>query len=104
MLASIVVTTGPPAKAWTPPTSPLQRCKSTSSPAAISRKALLGDISGDRKEGTQWAMTVATLLSLQLGWGLWLMPSVYARCPYVLPVPTRTLAARPMHTMHPVSL
>ena len=26
-----------------------------------------------------WAITIATLLSLQLGWGLWLTPSDYAR-------------------------
>lgn len=27
-----------------------------------------------------WEATVATLLSLQLGWGLWLMPHDFARC------------------------
>ena len=33
-----------------------------------------------RSGKASWAVTIATLLSLQLGWGLWLMPSDYARC------------------------
>ncbi len=45
--------------------------------------------SGDSEEGTSalapdkerapWPVTLGTLLALQLGWGLWLMPAVYAR-------------------------
>lgn len=31
-----------------------------------------------------WAITIATLLSLQLGWGLWLTPSDYARRVHLL--------------------
>jgi len=29
-----------------------------------------------------WGATVATLLSLQLGWGMWLMPHDFARSPF----------------------
>ena len=32
---------------------------------------------GDRR--ASWPVTVVTLLSLQLGWGLWLLPADYAR-------------------------
>lgn len=31
------------------------------------------------KERAPWPVTLGTLLALQLGWGLWLMPNVYAR-------------------------
>lgn len=31
------------------------------------------------KERAPWPVTLGTLLALQLGWGLWLMPAVYAR-------------------------
>ena len=37
-----------------------------------------------RSGKASWAVTIATLLSLQLGWGLWLMPSDYARCSSLL--------------------
>jgi hypothetical protein len=62
--------------------SPLARGKTLGSPAVGVgvRQSLLGDATGERRRGTEWGMTVATLLSLQLGWGLWLMPAVYARC------------------------
>ncbi len=34
------------------------------------------------KERAPWPVTLGTLLALQLGWGLWLMPAVYARSAY----------------------
>jgi hypothetical protein len=30
-------------------------------------------------ERAPWPVTLATLMALQLGWGLWLMPAVYAK-------------------------
>ncbi len=30
-------------------------------------------------ERAPWPATLATLMALQLGWGLWLMPAVYAK-------------------------
>lgn len=36
------------------------------------------------KERAPWPVTLGTLLALQLGWGLWLMPAVYARSAYSL--------------------
>jgi vesicular inhibitory amino acid transporter len=35
--------------------------------------------SSSDKERAPWPVTLGTLLALQLGWGLWLMPAVYAR-------------------------
>ncbi|CAL5220298.1 g2283 [Coccomyxa viridis] len=36
-----------------------------------------------RSRKGSWAITIATLLSLQLGWGLWLTPSDYARLGWI---------------------
>lgn len=38
-----------------------------------------GSIASADKERAPWPVTLGTLLALQLGWGLWLMPNVYAR-------------------------
>ncbi len=39
---------------------------------------LLG-LDDKRTSRASWPVTVAMLLSLQLGWGLWLMPADFAR-------------------------
>ncbi len=44
-----------------------------------SEKVVSTSGSSGEKERAPWPVTLGTLLALQLGWGLWLMPAVYAR-------------------------
>ena len=59
-------------------------------------KGFQGEDAADKR--APWAVTVATLLSLSLGWGLWLMPQGFARLgwlPAVRPPPPRHALPHP---------
>ena len=52
---------------------------STTSSVSISEDLESGALMSSSAERASWPVTLATLMALQLGWGLWLMPAVYAK-------------------------
>ena len=62
----------------------------------------LGSEGADDKRAP-WAVTVATLLSLSLGWGLWLMPQGFARLGWLPAVrPASPVAVLPCRASAPL--
>lgn len=79
--------TSPSLRLWPPETCDEHQALtvgiSDSSDSLAQKDTSTSSASGE-KERAPWPVTLGTLLALQLGWGLWLMPAVYARSAYSL--------------------
>ena len=83
LVAVMAKATSPTAR-WSPGHSAEQEALQQS---ASGRLYSSSSVSEDLEAGTMassaekasWPVTLATLMALQLGWGLWLMPAVYAK-------------------------
>lgn len=83
LMAVMAQATSPSPRLWPPETcdehQALTVSVSYSSESQLEKAASMSGSSGSEKERAPWPVTLGTLLALQLGWGLWLMPAVYAR-------------------------
>jgi vesicular inhibitory amino acid transporter len=80
LLTVLAQATSPSPRQW-PPEQCSEHQSLTMEDACGGQDALGADASAPaEKERAPWPVTLGTLLALQLGWGLWLMPAVYARC------------------------
>lgn len=74
--------TSPSYRLWPPETCDEHQSLTLGEPSCSnspSEKGASTSSGSGERERAPWPVTLGTLLALQLGWGLWLMPAVYAR-------------------------
>ncbi|EIE25419.1 hypothetical protein COCSUDRAFT_46708 [Coccomyxa subellipsoidea C-169] len=77
--------TSPSLRLWPPESCDEHQSLTMGEPSSdgASEKVVSTSGSSGEKERAPWPVTLGTLLALQLGWGLWLMPAVYARMGWI---------------------